>query len=185
MDTPQFINEVLSDVRCIKPGWYAMDSVKWLRRMVVLGPADRHSSFVDSGMDRLYNRATAGANGMETRRLSAIQVKSAIAWPPDKMRLAAGSYEVWGFAWTGNGSVREVAVSLDGGHAWQLANPQPSPGPYGWVRWKYQWTASPGDYSLMSQATDSQGNRQPLERDAARKDGYELNWCAPLSCSVR
>jgi hypothetical protein len=27
MDTPQFINEVLSDVRCIKPGWYAMDEV--------------------------------------------------------------------------------------------------------------------------------------------------------------
>jgi hypothetical protein len=27
MDTPQYINEVLSDVRCIKPGWYAMDDV--------------------------------------------------------------------------------------------------------------------------------------------------------------
>ena len=25
MDTPQYINEVISDVRCIKPGWYAMD----------------------------------------------------------------------------------------------------------------------------------------------------------------
>ena len=27
MDTPQYINEVISDVRCIKPGWYAMDDV--------------------------------------------------------------------------------------------------------------------------------------------------------------
>jgi hypothetical protein len=25
MDTPQYINEIISDVRCIKPGWYAMD----------------------------------------------------------------------------------------------------------------------------------------------------------------
>jgi len=27
MDTPQYINEIISDVRCIKPGWYAMDDV--------------------------------------------------------------------------------------------------------------------------------------------------------------
>jgi hypothetical protein len=27
MGTPQYINEVLSDVRCIKAGWYAMDDV--------------------------------------------------------------------------------------------------------------------------------------------------------------
>ena len=27
METPQYINEVLSDVRCIKPGWYAMDEI--------------------------------------------------------------------------------------------------------------------------------------------------------------
>ncbi|MGB8187367.1 MAG: hypothetical protein WCF37_20310, partial [Pseudolabrys sp.] len=25
MDTPKYINEIISDVRCIKPGWYAMD----------------------------------------------------------------------------------------------------------------------------------------------------------------
>jgi len=25
MDTPQYINEIISDVRCIKPGWYAMN----------------------------------------------------------------------------------------------------------------------------------------------------------------
>ncbi len=171
--------------RALFPGWYAMDSVKWLRRVVVLTPGDRHASFVDSGMDRLYNRVRLGTNGMETRRLSAIQVKSAIAWPPDKMRLAAGLYEVWGFAWTGNGSVREVAVSLNGGRAWEPVNLQSSPEPYRWIRWKYKWTATPGDYALMSRATDSQGNQQPLERDTARKDGYELNWCAPLTCSVR
>ena len=27
MTNPQFVSEVMSDVRCIKPGWYAMDDV--------------------------------------------------------------------------------------------------------------------------------------------------------------
>jgi len=171
--------------RALFPGWYAMDSVKWLRRIVVLGPDDRHPAFIESGMDRVYNRVTLAANGIETKRLSAIQVKSAIAWPPDKMRLPAGLHQVWGFAWTGAGTVRDVAVSLDGGRVWQPASLESSPQPYRWVRWNHKWTASAGEYSLLSRATDSQGNQQPLQRDTARKDAYELNWCAPLTCSVR
>jgi DMSO/TMAO reductase YedYZ molybdopterin-dependent catalytic subunit len=171
--------------RALFPGWYAMDSVKWLQRIVVLGPGDRHPAFIESGMDRVYNRVTLAANGIETKRLSAIQVKSAIAWPPDKMRLPAGAHQVWGFAWTGAGTVREVAVSLDGGRAWEPASLESSLEPYRWVRWSYKWTALSGEYSLMTRATDSQGNQQPLQRDTARKDAYELNWCAPLTCSVR
>jgi DMSO/TMAO reductase YedYZ molybdopterin-dependent catalytic subunit len=171
--------------RALFPGWYAMDSVKWLRRIVVLGPNDRYASFIESGMDRVYNRVTMAPGGIETERLSSIQVKSAIAWPPDKMRLPVGLYEIWGFTWTGTGTVREVAVSLDGGRVWESARLESSPAPYRWIRWNYNWSASAGEHSLMSRATDSQGNQQPLQRDTARKDGYELNWCAPLTCSVR
>jgi len=167
--------------RALFPGWYAMDSVKWLRRIVVLGPDDRHPAFIES----VYNRVTLTADGLETKRLSTIQVKSAIAWPPDKMRLPAGLHQVWGFAWTGAGTVRDVAVSFDGGRVWQPASLESSPQPYRWIRWNYKWAASAGEYSLMSRATDSQGNQQPLQRDTARKDAYELNWCAPLTCSVR
>jgi hypothetical protein len=37
----------------------------------------------------------------------------------------------------------------------------------------------------MSRATDDAGRQQPLARDPARKDGYELNYCAPVRCEVR
>jgi hypothetical protein len=67
-----------------------MDSVKWLRRILVLGRDDRHSSFIESGMDRVYNRVTIAADGIEAKRLHRFK---SIAWPPDKMRLAAGLYE--------------------------------------------------------------------------------------------
>jgi DMSO/TMAO reductase YedYZ molybdopterin-dependent catalytic subunit len=171
--------------RAIFPGWYAMDSVKWLRRIVVLAEEDRPAAFFDSGMNRAYTRLTQTADGVQIQRLSSIQVKSVVAWPEDKMRLPAGIHEVWGFAWTGAGSVREVVVSANGGSKWELAKLASSPGPYNWIRWSYPWKAAPGNYSLMSRATDSQGNQQPLERNKGRKDGYELNWCAQLSCSVR
>ena len=171
--------------RAVFPGWYAMDSVKWLLRMVVLAEADRPAAFFDSGMNRAYTRLIQTPNGVQSQRLSSIQVKSAIAWPGDKMRLPAGIHEVWGFAWTGMGSVWEVAVSANGGSTWEVAKLESAPGPYNWIRWSYRWKAAPGNYLLMSRATDSQGNQQPLERNKDRKDVYELNWCAQLGCSVR
>ena len=49
--------------RALFPGWYAMDSVKWLRRIVVFGANDRPISFHRSGMDRLYNRVVKTERG--------------------------------------------------------------------------------------------------------------------------
>jgi len=171
--------------RALFPGWYAMNSVKWLRRIVVLSDADRESAFFQSGMNHVYNRVTQGSEGPQITRLSSLQVKSAVAWPYDGMNLPAGRHEVWGFSWTGAGAVREVAVSTDGGRSWNAAQLGSAGGRYGWARWSYAWTAAPGDYTLMSRASDSTGRQQPLVRDKQRKDVYELNWCAPLHCTVR
>jgi hypothetical protein len=38
---------------------------------------------------------------------------------------------------------------------------------------------------LMSRAVDDAGCQQPLARDRSRRDSYELNFCAPVRCSVR
>ena len=105
--------------RALFPGWYAMDSVKWLRRIVVLSD-DAGSEFSKSGMDRLYNRTLTTNAGFESVRLAELQVKSAIAWPAnagsqDVLKLPAGKHTVWGFAWTGEGKVRTVSVSVNGG----------------------------------------------------------------------
>ena len=42
--------------RALFPGWYAMDSVKWLQRIIVLGPEDEPRGFQSSGMNKVYNR---------------------------------------------------------------------------------------------------------------------------------
>jgi DMSO/TMAO reductase YedYZ molybdopterin-dependent catalytic subunit len=170
--------------RALFPGWYGMDSVKWLRRIVVVAAGDQSSTFHQSGMDRLYNRVLRTDSATRTTRLTSIQVKSAIAWPTDAIKLPAGRHLVWGFAWSGNGAIRDVAVTNDGGKQWNPAKLQSKGEPYSWVRWNYWWEARPGEYALMSRASDRNGP-QPMVRDGMRKDAYELNWCAPVRCSVR
>jgi DMSO/TMAO reductase YedYZ molybdopterin-dependent catalytic subunit len=167
--------------RALFPGWYGMDSVKWLRRMVVLHADEQDSALQRSGMDRLYNRVTAE----KTIRLSTVQVKSAIAWPTEALKLPAGHYVVWGFAWSGTDVVRNLSVSVNNGKDWDAARLEPQTDRHSWVRWSYGWQAKPGEYSLMSRASDAGGNEQPVRRDPARRDGYELNWCMPIRCSVR
>ena len=172
--------------RALFPGWYAMDSVKWLRRIVVLGCDKGQSSFHQSGMDRVYNRVQRLDDGKSRMmRLSAIQVKSAIAWPAEGIKLPAGRHVIWGFAWSGGNPIRDVALSTDGGRTWKSAKLDSVPGPFQWVRWSYGWMAAPGDYSIMSRASDAGGATQPIQRDPGRKDYYEANWCPQLHCGVR
>jgi sulfane dehydrogenase subunit SoxC len=172
-------------LRALFPGWYGMDSVKWLQRIVVLGPSDEAPGFQASGMTRLYNRMFRDqTGGVQSTRLTEVLVKSVIAWPTDTAKLAAGQYEIHGFAWTGAGLIRRIDCSTDGGLSWKPANFDAPLKPYCWVRWKYPWAAAPGDHVLMSQATDDTGRKQPLKRDHARIDGYELNHCMRVRCSV-
>jgi DMSO/TMAO reductase YedYZ molybdopterin-dependent catalytic subunit len=170
--------------RALLPGWYGMNSVKWLRRIVVLGQDEQNSIFHQSGMTRLYNRVTRDGASDTVTRLSAIQIKSTIAWPGSGARLPKGRHTIWGFAWGGNSPVRKMSVSVDGGKIWNSAEFQAASNRFSWVRWSYRWDATPGDYVLMSRAADGNGTEQPLRRDRTRKDSYELNWCAPLPCKV-
>lgn len=170
--------------RALFPGWYGMNSVKWLTRVTLLRAGHPASAFTQSGMDRLYNRETKHNGADRVERLSALQLKSVMAWPTDRLRLPEGRHLVWGFAWSGSGPVRQVTVSSDGGKTWSPAKLNTHSGRYAWVRWSYAWNATPGDHLLLSRAVDASGNQQPLLRDPARKDAYELNWCRPVACSV-
>lgn len=171
--------------RALFPGWYGMDSVKWLRRITVLREDERETSFHQSGMNRVYNRIVNAGSSLNTTRLSSVQVKSAVAWPADGLKLPAGRHLVWGFAWSGTGRVKSVKLSVDGGRRWRDGKLDSPPSGYGWIRWSYAWEAPAGDYVLLSRASDERGNEQPLQRDLGRKDAYELNWCVSLHCSVR
>jgi hypothetical protein len=111
-------------------------------------------------------------------------VKSVISYPPSEAKLVSATHPISGYAWTGDGVIRRVQVSVDGGHTWSAAKLETTARRFSWVRWTYAWRANPGEHVLLSRAEDSAGNLQPLARDPERLDSYELNWCAPVRCTV-
>jgi DMSO/TMAO reductase YedYZ molybdopterin-dependent catalytic subunit len=167
--------------RVILPGWYGMDSVKWLRRISVLAPREKPAGYDKSGMSQLYSRLR---KGQAPFRITSVLVKSVIEYPPKDAKLVAAVQAISGHAWTGDGVIRRVDVSVDGGKSWSATKLETAPRPFTWARWSYSWQARPGEHILMSRAEDSAGNRQPLARDPERLDSYELNWCAPVRCVV-
>jgi Mo-co oxidoreductase dimerisation domain len=68
---------------------------------------------------------------------------------------------VRGFAWSPVGQIRRVDVSLDRGATWQPSALREPNIPRAWVRWDFEWDARPGDYTILTRATDDKGNTQP------------------------
>lgn len=100
-------------------------------------------------------------------------VKSIVGFPDDGATVthgADGSIEIIGVAWGGDDAVETVEVSTDGGDTWNDAEfMRPDIGPYSWRLFRYVWDPEPGDYTVVSRATDENGYTQPAtvsEQDA-------------------
>lgn len=150
-------------VRLVVPGWYGMAHVKWLSTVeVIAGPFTG------------YQQKTAyryGQSREETGRpVDMMRVRSLMIPPgvPDfltRVRVVpAGSVEVFGRAWSGNGAITKVEFSDDGGAAWQAATLGPPPGPHQWQSWFRVWTAEPGEHVLSCRAFDATGAVQPTDQ---------------------
>jgi DMSO/TMAO reductase YedYZ molybdopterin-dependent catalytic subunit len=156
-------------VRAIIPGWYGMDSVKWLRRIDVLAGGPPAQDYTREVRSLLLGRQREGA-------VTAMNVKSTFSRPVDGAILFGRRFTLRGAAWAGENRVQRVEVSMDGGKSWQPARLESEPKPYAWVCWSHEWKiAGPGAYQLAVTATDDQGREQPAERPSNRIDGYEWN----------
>lgn len=166
-------------LRLIVPQWYAMTSVKWIRRITVIRN-HFHGPYQD--IDYMYypeKDSDAGKIPVTT-----IHVNSIIKQPMDLSVLSAGTYQIHGLAWTGNGMITTVEVSTDGGERWEQATIQRNRDSYGWVTWVYTWAASErGEYTIKSRAADSAGFVQPVEASWNRK-GYGYNACSTVYVKV-
>ena len=62
-----------------------------------------------------------------------------------------------------------VEASIDGG-PWQKATLDPANTKYSWKLFSYKWdNATPGEHTIVSRATDVDGQVQPTAADLARK----------------
>ena len=166
-------------VRAVVPGWVGSAHIKWLGRIVVsseqLWTRNNTTSYVLIG-DAYPREGEAHGKPVTTQ-----VIKSALAlpWPA---QLEQGPHRIHGYAHSPAGTISRVEWSTDSGRTWRdadLTTPQPD---YSWVKFEFTWTAEPGEYTIMTRATDSAGNTQPDHVPFSDK-GYLFN--QPLPHPIR
>jgi len=142
-------------VRLFLPGWEGNMSVKWLRRLkVVAAPVmtkDETSRYTD-----------LQADGKSLMFTYPMEVKSVITTPSHGMTLpGAGLHQISGIAWSGNGAIKKVDVSTDGGRTWVDAPLVAPVLPRALTRFRLPWRWDGAAAVLKSRATDDTGAVQP------------------------
>ncbi|WP_248929569.1 sulfite oxidase [Paenibacillus hamazuiensis] len=167
-------------VRLIVPHWYAMASVKWVRKIIVTEfPFQGPFQTVD------YQIYPDKANEQAKYPVTIMNVNSSIQRPLDRSIMRKGKHYIQGIAWTGLGEVRQVELSFDGGDTWVTARIGRTPvQPASWVHWGYEWDVNrAGEYLIISRAGDTYGRVQPMTAHWNRK-GYSYNAADQVNVTV-
>jgi DMSO/TMAO reductase YedYZ molybdopterin-dependent catalytic subunit len=159
-------------LRAIIPGYYAMDSVKWIQQIVA--SREPFKGFYHS--QRYYEERRI--NGQRYRsELHELRIKSQIARPLQQQSLAREPVNIVGAAWTnGDAEITRVELSFNRGRSWVEASLGQEQAPYAWRLWSFDWTpAVAGVYEIIARAHDSKGREQPMERDSTLITPYANN----------
>ena len=149
-------------IRAFFPGWEGNTCVKWLRRIKVVegplhirGETARYTDPMPDGRWRQFS--------ME------MECKSVITNPSGGMMMhGPGLYEIQGFAWSGEGKVEAVDVTVDGGRTWRPAALEEPVMDKCLTRFRYAWNWEGGPARIASRAKDSTGYVQPSVEELAR-----------------
>ena len=157
-------------IRLLVPGWEGNVNVKWLRRVKVLDqPAmtrDETSKYTDLMPD--------GTARQFTFRMEA---KSLITRPSGGDTLpGAGLYELTGLAWSGQGAIAHVDVTLDGGGTWTRAELQTPVLPVAHTRFRLSWRWDGREAIIASRCTDETGYVQPTLAELVAVRGVHSNY---------
>jgi hypothetical protein len=130
-------------LRAVVPGLYGIKNVKWLTKIEVVG-RDYQGYWQKKGWT---DQAT-------------IKVKSRID-APGHYNTIKGNYTFRGVAFSGYSGIRSVKITFNGGQTWAPTILKPTPSPYSWVFWEYEWkNPKPGNYQVAVSAEDKIGRSQ-------------------------
>lgn len=156
--------------RIVFPGYYGMDSVKWVARITA-----SESPLKPATSDYLAS-AKSGDGTVKTLPLPGIQLKSVFIYPAVGAVLRTGRVDARGLAWSNGEKIMAVEVSPDGGKTWHLARLDPPRSKYSWGVWQVALSLNDrGLVELACKAIDARGNQQSDERPPDRTDGYADN----------
>ena len=157
-------------LRLMVPGYEGIFQVKYLRRIKVV---DRYYwTYNDYGHRRSEPREAAMATIWGP--------KSVITFPSGGQKMSGpGSYEIRGLAWSGQGAVKGVELSTDGGKSWKAAQLKGPAHRMAHVAFGMQWNWDGKECELISRCTDEQGSIQPTMAQVAKY------WNEPLTTETR
>jgi sulfane dehydrogenase subunit SoxC len=158
-------------MRLLLPGWEGNMSIKWLRRIEVTDTPGM--TFPES---KTYAQLLPGGKAYQFYFIE--EVKSFITHPSPGLTMnGPGYYEISGLAFSGEGCIKRVMVSADGGKTWAQAELQKPVLDKAFTRFRLPWRWDGGPTVLQSRAWDDAGNVQPTRAEFVAKRG-ELK--APL-----
>ena len=164
-------------IRLIIPGWYGMAHVKWVNKITAI-TEPYYGTFQGEKYILKYKDGTE-------KPVEEMQVKSTITSPAENESLkCCADYHISGNAWSGRTDIAKVEVSVDSGNSWHEAKLIGPSEQYSWQQWNYKWTPNtPGEHILLSRATNSDGEQQPLE-SVWNELGYAVNGSKPIKIVV-
>ncbi len=149
--------ELGGPLRAIVPGNYAVDSVKWLSKIVV-------ATVPFAGHFQVNDYCLVGADGIpDGTPLHELPVSSLVT--------ATESRRIAGVAW--GGEIARVEVQIDN-DPWLAARLGDALGPYAFTPWEIAVELAPGAHTAAARATDARGNTQP-DRPLWNARGYANN----------
>ena len=154
-------------LRLIMPGWYGAPNVKWLVNIHL-----QEDPFIGKYQALWYRTLRGEMIGGELKwtetAITRMRVKSAIA----RVTRVGDTCKVLGFALTDGTPLKSVEVQIDGG-PWQPAAIDSSLSQYSWKLFTYEWKgASMGEHTLVSRATDTNGEVQPTAEALENKKTF-------------
>ena len=157
-------------LRLLAPGYEGIFQVKHLRRVKVV---DRYYwTYNDYGHRRSEAREAALATVWGP--------KSVITFPSGGQKMSGpGIYEIRGLAWSGQGAVKGVEISVDGGKSWKAAQLKGPAYKMAHVSFGLQWNWDGKECELQSRCTDDQGSIQPSLAQVAKY------WNIPAGKEIR
>jgi len=155
-------------LRLLVPGWYGMALVKWLAEIHV--QENRYlGKFQARHYRTLKGEMVNGEMKWKETDISTIQLKSFVA----RVTSNGSRHQVFGVVLNDGTPIRSVEVKVDDG-SWQPATMDPATSEkYSWKFFTYDWHgATPGEHTVVSRATDTEGTVQPTSEELEVKKTF-------------
>ena len=156
-------------LRLLVPGWYGVAHVKWLS-----GIHAQADPYLGKYQARWYRTLRGETINGETKwvetAVTHMNLKSFIA----RVTHQGGRYTVTGVVLNDGTPIKGVDVKVDDG-PWQPAvlDPVTAKSKHSWKLFTFAWQgATPGEHTLVSRATDANGQVQPTEAELANKKTF-------------